>query len=571
MVEMHDLIEQMGQQVARNVDQDKPWKHSRIWHEQDIKTVFSADKRTESIKGIMVPIGLDQHICKWSKAFRNMPCLRLLIVKGEEVWHHDLICDPIECLPSNLKWLDWSYYSFESLPAYYEPGNLVGLHMTFTSLVEVFKEPKAFDKLTVLNLSFSRNLIRTPNFSDIPNLQRIILKSCVSLVEVHPSIGHLRKVVFLNMEYCESLKSLPSSIQMESLKSFNLSGCEKLEKFPEIQGNMELLSELLLAHSSIWELASSVGLLSGISLLDLRSCKYLVRLPAIVSEMRKLKILTVKGCSRLAHFPENLGDLNQLEELYAGNTAIWQLPDSLGNLSNLKVLLLRRGRKVKYQAGGSLMLPPFWEFHDLRELKSLDLSGCNLSDNQTAALMNLPSLLELNLSRNKFISLSDIISRLSQLRYLNITQCQELKELPKLPQSIEELYAEDFLAKQSIAKLQMYPRLNLVSFTNYSFDQQSYTKESNGSSVLDEILGSFLSRNMDNVVQSSLNSDYRVTCSIVFPECAISTWFKHQRVKEKMLLELPIYWYNDKFKGFAICCATLMGAGVLNPDSGLSN
>ncbi|XP_006356543.2 uncharacterized protein, partial [Solanum tuberosum] len=44
MVEMHDLIEQMGQQVARNVDQDKPWKHSRIWHEQDIKTVFSADQ-----------------------------------------------------------------------------------------------------------------------------------------------------------------------------------------------------------------------------------------------------------------------------------------------------------------------------------------------------------------------------------------------------------------------------------------------------------------------------------------------------------------------------------------------
>ncbi|XP_004242235.2 disease resistance protein Roq1-like isoform X2 [Solanum lycopersicum] len=275
----------------------------------------------------MVPMGADQHICKWSKAFRNMPCLRLLIVKGEEVRHHDLICDPIDCLPSNLKWLDWSYYSFESLPAYYEPGNLVGLRMPFSSLVEVVKEPKAFHKLTVLNLSFSRNLIRTPNFSEIPNLQRIILKSCASLAEIHPSIGHLRKVTFLNMENCKSLNSLPSSIQMESLEIFNLSGCEKLEKFPEIQGNMELLSELLLAHTAIWELPSSVGKLSGISLLDLHSCKNLVRLPASVSEMRKLKILTVKGCSRLAKFPENLGDLNQMEELYAGNTAIWKLPD----------------------------------------------------------------------------------------------------------------------------------------------------------------------------------------------------------------------------------------------------
>ncbi|XP_059299422.1 disease resistance protein Roq1-like [Lycium ferocissimum] len=518
----------------------------------------------------MVPIGSDRHICKWSKAFRNMPCLRLLIVKGEEVRHHDPICDRIECLPSNLKWLDWSYYSFESLPADFEPGNLVGLNMTFSSLVEIFKEPKAFDKLTILNLSFSGNLLRTPNFSETPNLQRIILKSCISLVEIHPSIGNLKKLIFLNMENCKSIKSLPSSIQMESLESFNLSGCEKLEKFPEIRGNMELLSELLLARTAIWELPSSVGQLSGISLLDLRSCQNLVRLPASVSEMRKLKSLTLKGCSRLAFFPENLGDLNQLEELYAGNTSIWKLPDSIGNLSKLKVLSLRRGRKVKRQCAGSLILPSAWVFHGLRELKSLDLSGCNLCDNQTAALMNFPSLLELNLSRNKFISLPDIFSRLSRLRYLNITHCQELKELPILPPSIEELYAEDFLAKQSIVKLPMYPRLNLVSFTNYSFDQQSYREESNGSSVLDEIFSLFLSNNMDDVIRPSLNSDHRVTCSIVFPECAIPTWFKHQSVEERILFKLPVNWYNDKFKGFAICCVTLMGAGVCNPGSGLS-
>ncbi|KAK4718977.1 hypothetical protein R3W88_017315 [Solanum pinnatisectum] len=568
MVEMHDLIEQMGQQVARNVDLDKPWNHSRLWHEQDIKTVFSANQRTESIKGIMVPIGSDRHICKWSKAFRNMPCLRLLIVKGEEARHHDPICDPIEYLPSNLKWLDWSYYSFVSLPADFEPGNLVGLIMNFSSLVEIFKEPKAFDKLTILNLSFSGSLLRTPNFCETPNLQKIILKSCVSLVQIHPSIGNLKKLIFLNLENCESLKSLPSSIQMESLESFNLSGCQKLEKFPEIQRNMKSLSELLLARTAIWEFPSSIGQLSGISLLDLRSCEYLVRLPASVSEMRKLKILILKGCSRLSIFPENLGDLNELEELYAGNTAIWQLPDSIGNLSKLKILSLRKGRKAKHQSARSLILP--WVFHALRELKSLDLSGCNLCDSQAAALMNLTSLLELNLSRNKFIYFPDVFSRLSHLRYLNITHCQELKKLPVLPKSIEELYVEDFLAKESIAELRMYPRLNLVSFTNYSFDQQSYTEESNGSSISDEILSLFLSNNMDDVILPTLNSDHRVTCSIVFPERAIPTWFMHQSVEEKISFKLPINWYNDKFKGFAICCVTLMGAGVYSPDLGLS-
>ncbi|KAM3308360.1 hypothetical protein P3S67_010104 [Capsicum chacoense] len=491
MVEMHDLIEQMGQQVVRSVDQDRPWNHSRLWHEQDIKTVFSANQRTESIEGIMVPIGSDRHICKWSKAFENIPCFRLLTVKEEEARHHDPICDRIEYLPSNLKWLDWSYYSFATLPAEIEPGNLVGLNMTFSSLVEIFKEPKAFDKLTILNLSFSGSLLRTSNFCDTPNLQKIILKSCVSLVEIHPSVGNLRKLKFLNMENCKSLNSFPSSIQMESLESFSLSGCEKLEKFPEIRGNMELLSELLLAHTALWELPSSIGLLSGISLLDLRSCENLVRLSSSVCEMRNLKILIVKGCSRFANFPENLGDLNQLEELYAGNTSICQLPDSIGNLSKLKILSLKRGWK-------------------------------------------------------------------------------ELKELPLLPRSIEELYAEDFLAKGSIVKLPMYPRLNLISFTNYSFDQQSYVEERNGSSVLDEILSLFFSNNIHDMTRPSLQSGDRMTCSIVFPEHAISTWFKHQSVNEKIRFKLPIDWYNDKFKGFAICCVTLMGAGVCNPDSRLS-
>ncbi|XP_047269628.1 disease resistance protein RPV1-like [Capsicum annuum] len=203
------------------------------------------------------------------------------------------------------------------------------------------------------------------------------------------------------MENCKSLNSFPSSVQMESLESFSLSGCEKLEKFPEIRGNMELLSELLLAHTALWELPSSIGLLSGISLLDLRSCENLVRLSSSVCEMRNLKILIVKGCSRFANFPENLGDLNQLEELYAGNTSICQLPDSIGNLSKLKILSLRRGWKVKHQRARSLILPLV--YHGLRKLKSLDLSGCNLCDNQAAALVFFPSLLELNLSRNKFI------------------------------------------------------------------------------------------------------------------------------------------------------------------------
>ncbi|KAF3645982.1 hypothetical protein FXO37_20690 [Capsicum annuum] len=56
-------------------------------------------------------------------------------------------------------------------------------------------------------------------------------------------------------------------------------------------------------------------------------------------------------------FPANLGDLEELEELYAGNTAIWQLPDSVQQLSRLTVLSSRRGWKGRSKSPGSLVHP----------------------------------------------------------------------------------------------------------------------------------------------------------------------------------------------------------------------
>ncbi|XP_015078749.1 TMV resistance protein N-like [Solanum pennellii] len=141
----------------------------------------------------------------------------------------------------------------------------------------------------------------------------------------------------------------------------------------------------------------------------------------------------------MATFPESLGDLEGLEELYAGNTGFRRLPDSMIKLNRLKILSLKRRRKIKSVFARDMIFP--CAFDGLKELKSLDLSGCILSGDKIFARIYLTTLVELNLSRNKFVSLPDSISQLYRLRYLNITHCHEL---PKLPQSIKELYAEDF-------------------------------------------------------------------------------------------------------------------------------
>ncbi|KAJ8557822.1 hypothetical protein K7X08_004588 [Anisodus acutangulus] len=200
----------------------------------------------------------------------------------------------------------------------------------------------------------------------------------------------------------------------------------------------------------------------------------------------------------------------------------------------------------------------------LSALKRLVLSGCNISCKEVCTLGNMFSLLELNLSRNKLTSVPSIAE--IPLQYLNITHCQEL---PPTSPTIRELHAEDFLATQSILALWTYPRLHLVSFTNYCFDQQSYTEKNIDNSVLDQILSLFLSDTKGNEdIPYPGRSAYSGT-SIVFPGCAIPS-FTHQNIEEKILFKLPEDCHDHNFQGFAICCVTCIGAGVYDADSQLS-
>lgn len=99
----------------------------------------------------------------------------------------------------------------------------------------------------------------------------------------------------------------------------------------------------------------------------------------------------------------------------------------------------------------------------------------------------------------------------------------------------------------------------MLSFPNYSFNQQSYTEKSNDNSLLDRILKVLLSAGMF----------YRMTYSILFRGYTVPACFKHQCIEDKILLKLPPDWCDNRFKGFAICCVTCMGPGFHDPGSGL--
>ncbi|KAK9924373.1 hypothetical protein M0R45_032743 [Rubus argutus] len=161
--------------------------------------------------------------------------------------------------------------------------------------------------LTIMDLSNCQYLARTPDFSTVPKLERLILEGCKRLSEVHPTIGGLQHLVLLNLKGCESVESLPFSISLESLKTLVLSGCLKLKWIPEFMVNMENLSELHLDGTAISKLPESIQHLSSLILLNLRGCKKVVQsLPKYLPQ--SLKFIDARDCPitpMLTNFPKN--------------------------------------------------------------------------------------------------------------------------------------------------------------------------------------------------------------------------------------------------------------------------
>ncbi|KAK2979397.1 hypothetical protein RJ640_022779 [Escallonia rubra] len=335
-LQMHDLIQEMGWHIVRQVHPRQPGKYNRLWDPKEVHDVLTQNTGTEAVEGLqllVLPEATDVEFS--SDALRKMDRLRLL------KFHNVELSQGFEYFPNQLRWLYLRSYPSKSLPPSFEAANLVGLEMPFSQLEEFLAKRKRLNKLKFINLSHSQKLIRTPDFKDIPNLQRLVLAQCTSLVQVHESIAFHENLVLLNLEGCINLRSLPDSIQLASLEELVLSNCIRLDKFPDIQGDMNSLSKLYLAGTGIKELPSSIGHLKNLDLIDLSSCEFLGSLPSSICSLPSLRILRHSGCSKLTNLQENLGNLGCLEELYADRTAIIQLPPSIRLLKKLRIFSFR--------------------------------------------------------------------------------------------------------------------------------------------------------------------------------------------------------------------------------------
>ncbi|KAL7205668.1 hypothetical protein ACSBR2_018570 [Camellia fascicularis] len=115
-----------------------------------------------------------------------------------------LLCGNYGEFPKGLRWLCWCGFPSKFLPIDFPLEILVALDLRYSSLERVWNGTKFLGLLKTLNLSHSHSLAKTPDFSLLPNLERLILKDCISLFKIHESISNLERLVLLNAKDCKN-------------------------------------------------------------------------------------------------------------------------------------------------------------------------------------------------------------------------------------------------------------------------------------------------------------------------------------------------------------------------------
>ncbi|XP_052622931.1 disease resistance protein Roq1 isoform X1 [Lactuca sativa] len=309
MFDMHDLVQEMGHYIVRGEHPKDPEKHSRVWKEEDLRTICAM--------GAMMELDMIE-------AIKSV-----------------LLADPINLPPivanmKNLRWIEWNGGLANPLPTHFSPRKLCFLKLDCIRPKQLWEGYKQYlPSLRIMELHNVNNLIRTPDFDGIPNLERFRLSQCPTIKEIHPSIGCLKRLVFLSVEHCFSLEMFPPITRLKILETLTFTGCPELFKLSEIQPlNMDNfphlhldtsdtevkklqkdltglrlfqngLRELVLSYCNLRDkdMSTAAWDLPNLGKLDLRSNEF-SQLNFSCLQLPRVKMLDVSGCRHLVELSE---------------------------------------------------------------------------------------------------------------------------------------------------------------------------------------------------------------------------------------------------------------------------
>ncbi|XP_038889774.1 disease resistance protein RPV1-like isoform X2 [Benincasa hispida] len=427
-VEMHDLIQQMGSTIALT-ETSKSRKRKRLLIDSDAMDVLNSNEEARAVKAIKLDFRKPTELNIDSRAFENVKNLVLLKVNNATSSESTL-----DFLPSSLRWISWPRFPFPSLPSSYKMDNLIELNLPYSSIKYFGKGFMSCELLKRIDLKDSKFLEEVPDLSSAKNLMVLNLLGCTNLVRVHESVGSLSKLVELELCSHESgFKQFPSVLRLKSLTSLAFVGCNLVECYPHFSEEMKSLKDIIFDGSTVAELSPTIGYLTG------------------------LKDIVIY-CTQITTLPTTIYGLTNLTSFMINTTSISTFPSLFPCAHSL--------------------------FPNLTMLNLSDNNLTNLDFLETIAHV-APSLKELDLSRNDFLNLPSCIVNFKSLRILDVTDCELLEEIPKIPEDIT------FLNATGCISLVAFPD-NLVDFISsdsvWSSEEAKSVLEPGESSILLQIL-----------------------------------------------------------------------------------
>ncbi|PWA68768.1 toll/interleukin-1 receptor (TIR) domain-containing protein [Artemisia annua] len=366
--DMHDLVQEMGHYIVRGEHPRNPEKHSRIWISKHVRNICAMDASTELDK-----IQAIRYFPK-PRANRNAPL-------------------QVNANMKKLRLIECKYLPGSSLPANFLSGELCYIGLWNSGQRQLWEGYKYLPNLRYINLFSMKNLIMTPDFDGLPNLEKFMLIECGHLEDIHPSIGRSKRLAFLQIEYCCSLKFSPPSSMSKKLTTLRISHCPKLFDVSEFE---QIHHDMIGREVAVYEqystnlfatcIASCCGNFGG----DIEPKKQ----PDKVA-------VDVECCLDEPSLPHN-------------------------NISRIGLQLSHKG------------------------LRKLYIGYCGLGDDIGG---ELPNLQVLDLRGNKSSRINFTFLQLPRLKWLNVSGCKNLVELLELPSSISVLTADDCPSLECIGNM----------------------------------------------------------------------------------------------------------------------
>ncbi|RDX67768.1 TMV resistance protein N, partial [Mucuna pruriens] len=194
---MHDLIRDMGREIIRENATKEPGRRSRLWFQEDVIDVLTKNTGTEAIEGLALKSHFTSRDFFETCAFDEMKRLRLLKLD------HVQLSGDYGYLSKQLRWICWQGFPSKYIPSNFNMQNVIAIDLKHSNLRILWKEPQVLRWLKILNLSHSKYLTETPDFSKLPSLEKLILKDCPSLCKSNlgdlapmlSSLSNLRSVL----------------------------------------------------------------------------------------------------------------------------------------------------------------------------------------------------------------------------------------------------------------------------------------------------------------------------------------------------------------------------------------